>query len=47
MPSHTFTALEEEENGLWFNNIILYLMEKVEKWKWKVLLREREKNLLS
>lgn len=47
MPSHTFTALEEEENGFWFNNIILYLMEKVEMWKWKVLLRESEKNLLS
>lgn len=47
MPNHNFTALEKEENGLWFNNIILYLMDEVELRKWEVLLRERERNLLS
>lgn len=30
VPHYDFTALEEEENGLWFKNIILYLMDEVE-----------------
>ena len=39
MPRYSFTALEEKENGLWFNNTVLCLMDEVEMWKWKVLLK--------
>lgn len=46
VPSYHFTDLKGEENGLLFN-IILYLMVEIELWKWEVLLRERERNLLS
>ena len=41
MPSYSFTALEEKENGLWFNNTVLCLMDEVEMWKWKVLLKAK------
>lgn len=29
VPSYNFIALEEEENGIWFKNIIFYLMDKI------------------
>ena len=41
MPSYSFTALGEKENGLWFNNTVLCLMDEVEMWKWKVLLKRK------